>query len=163
MTADNREDPRTVYGDIIDLPHWDSPVHPRMSPQDRAAQFSPYSAVVGYGDMVKEEARETGAFAEPGEDEAMELEQALFLLGRRTEKGEKPVCTLSYFIPDEKKTGGETVTITEAVRRIDPVRRKLVLARKKGLAGAYEEIDLDRLIRISPEDPEDVSHNETVL
>ena len=38
-----------------------------MSPQDRAAQFSPYSAVVGYGDMVQEEARETGAFAEPGE------------------------------------------------------------------------------------------------
>ena len=37
MTADNREDPRTVYGDIIDLPHWDSPVHPRMSPQERAA------------------------------------------------------------------------------------------------------------------------------
>ena len=54
MTADNREDPRTVYGDIIDLPHWNSPVHPRMSPQDRAAQFSPYSAVVGSGDMVKE-------------------------------------------------------------------------------------------------------------
>ena len=148
MTADNREDPRTVYGDIIDLPHWDSPTHPRMSLQDRAAQFVPYSAVVGYGDMVKEEARETGTFQEPSEDEAMELEQALYHLNRRTEQGERPVCTISCFIPDERKEGGKTVTVTEAVRRIDPTRRKIVLARKKGLAGTYEEIDIDRVIRI---------------
>ena len=154
MTAGHEENPRTVYGDIIDLPHWDSPVHPRMSPQDRAAQFVPYSAVVGYGDMVKEEARETGSFAEPGEDEALELEYALLYLKKKTEKGEKPVCTVSFFIPDERKAGGETATVTEAVRRIDPVRRKIVLAKKTGIAGAYEEIDMDRLIRISCEDTE---------
>ena len=149
MTADSKENPRIVYGDIIDLPHWDSPTHPRMSLEDRAAQFAPYSAVVGYGDMVKEEARETGTFAEPSEDEALELEQTLYILNRKTEQGEKPVCTISYFIPDERKNGGETVTITEAVRRIDPIRRKIVLAKKKGLGGAYEEIDMDRVIRIS--------------
>ena len=148
MTADSKGNPRIVYGDIIDLPHWESPTHPRMSLEDRAAQFAPYSAVVGYGDMVKEEARETGTFAEPSEDEALELEQALYLLNRKTEQGEKPVCTISYFIPDERKAGGETVTVTEAVRRIDPIRRKIVLTKKKGLCGAYEEIDIDRVVRI---------------
>ena len=148
MKADNREDSRIIYGDIIDLPHWDSPKHPRMSLQDRAAQFAPYSAVVGYGDMVKEEARETGTFAEPSEDEAWELEQALYLLNKQTERGEKPICTISYFVPDGKKEGGGTVTITEAVRRIDPAGRKIILAKKKGLAGTYEEIDIDRVIRI---------------
>ena len=154
MTADSKENPRTIYGDIIDLPHWESPKHPRMSLQDRAAQFAPYSAVVGYGDMVKEEARETGTFAEPSEDEKMELEQALYQLTRKTEQGEKPTCAISYFIPDERKEGGETVTVTEAVRRIDPIERKIVLAKKKGLGGNYEEIDIDRVIRISCEKAE---------
>ena len=155
MTADNSETPRIVYGDIIDLPHWDSPKHPRMSPQDRAAQFSPYSAVVGYGDMVKEEARETGTFEEPTEDEALELEQALYRLSEQTGQGERPLCTITYFVPDERKEGGETVTITETVRRIDPTRRKIILAREKGLAGTYEEIDIDRVIRISGEEAGD--------
>ncbi len=148
MTADNNENPRDVYGDIIDLPHWESPKHPRMSAQDRAAQFSPYSAVVGYGDMVKEEARETGTFEEPSEDEKMELEQALYWLSKQTEQGEKPVCGITYFIPDERKEGGETVTVTEAVRRIDPAGRKIILAKKKGPGGTYEEIDIGRVIRI---------------
>ena len=141
MTADNSENPRIVYGDIIDLPHWDSPKHPRMSPQERAAQFSPYSAVVGYGDMVK--------------DEAMELEQALYRLSKQTGQGERPLCTITCFVPDERKEGGETVTITEAVRRIDPTRRKIILARGKGPAGMYEEIDIDRVIRISCEEAGD--------
>lgn len=148
MTVDNKDNPRTIYRDIIDLPHWDSTKHPRMRPQDRAAQFAPYSAVVGYGDMVKEEARETGTFEEPTEDEKTELEQALYRLGKQTEQGERSTCTITYFVPDERKEGGKTVTVTETVRRINPIRRKIVLARKKGIAGTYEEIDIDRVAQI---------------
>ena len=148
----NSADPRIIYADIIGLPHWDSPTHPRMSLRDRAAQFAPYAALVGYGDMVKEEARETGIFTEPGEDEAEELEQALAQIERQIAEGDSPICTISYFVPDERMAGGETVTATEKVRRIDPVNKKIILDRKKGLAGAYEEIDLDRIIRIGQED-----------
>ena len=75
MNSENDLNARIVYADIIDLPHWDSPKHPRMSLQDRAAQFAPYSAVVGYGDMIKEEARETGTFEELSEDESEELSE----------------------------------------------------------------------------------------
>ena len=151
-SAKDNPDPRVLYADIIDLPHWDSPTHPRMSLRDRAAQFAPYAALVGYGDMVKEEARETGVFNEPGEDEAEELEQALAQLERQITAGNRPACTISYFVPDERKAGGETVIVTEKVRRIDPVNRKIILDRKKGLAGSYEEISLDRIIRIGQED-----------
>lgn len=151
-SAKDNPDPRVLYADIIDLPHWDSPTHPRMSLRDRAAQFAPYAALVGYGDMVKEEARETGVFNEPGEDEAEELEQALAQLERQIAAGNRPMCTISYFVPDERKAGGETVTVTEKVRRIDPVNREIILDRKKGLAGSYEEISLDRIIRIGQED-----------
>ena len=149
------QDARVVYADIIGHPHHQSETRAHMPLYDRAAQFSPYSAVVGYGDMVKEEARETGTFEEPTEDEALELEQALYRLSEQTGQGERPLCTITYFVPDERKEGGETVTITETVRRIDPARRKIILAREKGLAGTYEEIDIDRVIRISGEEAGD--------
>ena len=139
-------DPREVYVDIIGLPHWDSPRHPRMSAEARAAQFAPYAALVGYGDMVAEEARETGRWVDPGEAEIEELNESLAGLSRLLAEGETPVCRISYFRPDEKKEGGETVTVTEKVRRIDPVRRKIVLARNAA-SGSPEEIDLDRVVR----------------
>ena len=53
MTQKN--DPRSVYADIIDLPHWEPAEHPRMGAAERAAQFAPYAALVGFGDMVREE------------------------------------------------------------------------------------------------------------
>ena len=56
---EQEQDPRVVYADIIGLPHWESPKHPRMSMAERAAQFSPYAALVGYGDMVQEGMKQT--------------------------------------------------------------------------------------------------------
>ena len=153
--TDRKDDPRVVYADIIDLPHWDSPVHPRMTMHERAAQFAPYAALVGYGDMVKEEARENESWTAPGEDEAEELGRTLGMIGELLSQGARPVCSISWFVPDDRKAGGETVTVTEVVKKVDPVSRRIVLARKKGLAGAYEEIDMDCLIRISLEAPQD--------
>ncbi|MBQ9606795.1 MAG: hypothetical protein IJV16_06430 [Lachnospiraceae bacterium] len=42
------------YDDIIDLPHHVSKTHPQMSVKDRAAQFSPFAALTGYGDAVED-------------------------------------------------------------------------------------------------------------
>ena len=44
------------YSDIIDLPHHVSHKHPPMSDSDRAAQFAPFAALVGYDDAVEEAA-----------------------------------------------------------------------------------------------------------
>ena len=115
--------------------------------ETRAAQFAPYAALVGYGDMVAEEARETGRWVDLGEAEIEELNESLACISRFLEEGETPVCLISYFRPDERKEGGEIVTVTEKVRRIDPVRRKIVLVRKRA-SGSPEEIDLDRVVRM---------------
>ena len=40
------------YDDIIDLPHPDPKRHPRMSVADRAAQFAPFAALTGFGDVI---------------------------------------------------------------------------------------------------------------
>lgn len=47
------------YDDIINLPHPTSKKHPRMSRQNRAAQFSPFAALTGYDAEIREMARQT--------------------------------------------------------------------------------------------------------
>ena len=44
------------YEDIIDLPHHQSKKRPQMSLYNRAAQFSSFQALRGYGDMVQDTA-----------------------------------------------------------------------------------------------------------
>lgn len=41
------------YEDIINMPHHVSKKHARMSMRDRAAQFAPFSALVGYEEAIE--------------------------------------------------------------------------------------------------------------
>lgn len=43
------------YEDIINLPHHVSKVHPRLSSEQRAAQFAPFAVLTSYGDEAKNE------------------------------------------------------------------------------------------------------------
>ena len=45
------------YDDIIHLPHPQSCRHPQMPVADRAAQFAPFSALVGYDEIIKDVAK----------------------------------------------------------------------------------------------------------
>ena len=56
------------YKDMLHLPHPVSANHPRMALQDRAAQFSPFAALAGYDDALRETARRTDRFVELDED-----------------------------------------------------------------------------------------------
>lgn len=47
------------YNDIINLPHHQSATRPHMSNYDRAAQFSPFAALTGHDEAIKETARLT--------------------------------------------------------------------------------------------------------
>ena len=42
------------YDDIIDLPHHVSVKHAHMPLSERAAQFSPFAALTGYEDVIRE-------------------------------------------------------------------------------------------------------------
>ena len=44
------------YGDILSLPHHRSKTHPPMSRADRAAQFTPFAALTGYEDLIRQTA-----------------------------------------------------------------------------------------------------------
>lgn len=52
------------YSDIIDMPHHISDKHPRMSREKRAAQFSPFAALDGYEDAIRDATDEKNESAE---------------------------------------------------------------------------------------------------
>lgn len=49
------------YDDIIDLPHHVSGKRPRMSMENRAAQFAPFAALNGHDEAIAETAREVNS------------------------------------------------------------------------------------------------------
>ena len=116
---------RDPYEDIINLPHHVSPTRPRMSRADRAAQFSPFAALSGYGDAVKETARLTGQRIELDESAKAALDEKLRLLAEVIE--DRPEAVITYFLPDRRKAGGEYVTVSGTVKRADSVQRELVM------------------------------------
>ena len=146
-----KPDPRIVYADIIDLPHHQSKTHPHMSLYNRAAQFAPFAALSGYDEMISEETRETGVQQQLEEWEMEKINQKLNLIDDVIKDGHRPTLTITYFVPDAKKAGGEYVTITEQIKKVDPVRRKIVLMKAEGRAGLNVEIDIDRISAIRGE------------
>ena len=140
-------DPRAVYADIIGLPHWESPTRPKMSLYNRAAQFSPFAALSGYDDIIREEARETDTWTEPGESRKEEINRQLNEITDAAANRQNPEIRITYFIPDAKKDGGTYVTAEGTVRRTDPVYRKLLLTNTE--TGQEQEIGFDRITKIS--------------
>ena len=113
------------YDDIINLPHHQSKNRPHMSMADRAAQFSPFAALTGYDEAVKETARLTDRKQELSEEDMAALSAKMALLKERISK--QPEVTVTYFIPDGKKVGGAYSTICGKVKRIDDFERTLTL------------------------------------
>ena len=55
------------YDDIIHLPHHVSPTRRRMTMEERAAQFAPFAALVGFDELIEKTAREHMERMEKGE------------------------------------------------------------------------------------------------
>ena len=111
-----------AYDDIIDLPHPTSAKHPRMPMADRAAQFSPFAALVGHGAAIQETARLTDRRIELTEEEKAVLDEKLCLL--RDTGGE---AVFTYFFADGKKDGGAYVTAAGSIKKLDLRSRRVIL------------------------------------
>ena len=113
------------YDDIIHLPRHVSKRHPQMSLYNRAAQFAPFSALTGYGDAIAETARQTNSKIEMMEDDRQLMDRKLSILTTYLE--EEPTITLTYFQPDERKDGGQYLTITGVVKAIRTNERIIMM------------------------------------
>ena len=129
------------YADIINLPHHVSKTHPQMSINDRAAQFSSFQALTGFEDQIKETNRLTDKFTEPSEDEKIELDHKLTILSVSLHLS--PTVQITYFVPDQRKSGGSYLSTVGRLIKIDKVNRFLTL--EKDL-----KISFDKIIDIKP-------------
>lgn len=114
------------YDDIIKMPHHVSASRPRMSMIDRAAQFSPFAALSGYGEAVAETARLTDRKIEIDETDQAILDMKQRILMDAI--SEHPLITVTYFKKDERKDGGKYLTVSGELKKIDEYERTIILA-----------------------------------
>ena len=79
---------------------------------------------MGYDDAVAETARQTDSKLELTEDEMSELNANLNRLLDSLD--ERPQISVTYFVPDEKKSGGKYVEKVGVVRIYDSYANELV-------------------------------------
>ncbi len=113
------------YDDIINMPHHISKKHPRMSLENRSAQFAPFAALTGYEDEVEETARITDKKIEITDEIKSTINMRLQIIQEKINT--KPKVTIKYFIPDNKKEGGSYKTVTSNVLKIDQYNKLVVL------------------------------------
>ncbi len=116
------------YDDIINLPHHISKKHPRLSIEQRAAQFAPFAALTGYGDAIKETTRLTEDRIELNEEEKESLDKKLQDL--KSKISTNPQVTITYFVPDIKKSGGKYITKIGDLKKIDEYKKIVILEDK---------------------------------
>lgn len=133
------------YADMLDLPHPVSSTHAPMSLIDRAAQFSPFSALVGYEEIVAEAARLTECRIEISEEARETLRRQLTRLRERL--SDRPLVTLRYFLPDGRKSGGEERTLTARILGMDELNGLLLLE-------GGRKIPMEDLYALSGDEPE---------
>ena len=116
------------YDDIINLPHHVSKTRPRMSLEQRSAQFAPFSALTGYEEEIAETGRLTTDRIELNEEAKQLLDRTLQAIANKISK--QPAVTITYFVPDNKKDGGAYITVSGNIKKIDKYKNIIVLTDK---------------------------------
>ena len=130
------------YDDIINLPHYVSKKRPQMSIEARSAQFAPFAALTGYDEKVKETARLTDKRIELEEGQKEILNNKLLYILENI--GSKPEITFTYFIKDNKKSGGKYKKKIGIVRKIDMIEQYIQFTDKS-------KIDINEILSIESE------------
>lgn len=113
------------YDDMINMPCPTSPRHPRMPRADRAAQFAPFAALTGYDAAIDETGRLTDTKIDISEDMREKLDLKQNFLADIID--EQPEISVTYFIPDKKKSGGAYVTENGRLKQIDEYEQLIIL------------------------------------
>ena len=130
------------YADIIEMEHPELQGHVRMSLQARAAQFSPFAALSGYDEIIAETSRLTTERRILQEDAREFLDRQLEYLALQIE--EQPQITVTFFVKDQRKDGGEYCRMSGKLMKIDGLKREIALDQDR-------RIPVDQIIRIEGE------------
>lgn len=111
------------YDDIINLPHHVSKNHPQMSLENRAAQFAPFAALVGYSEAItsSQEIKEEKKLII--DDKKEELEEIIHYLniGDNIE--------IKYFVSNKNKY----FIYKGKIKKIDRIDKKIIFDNRKSI------------------------------
>lgn len=120
------------YDDIIGLSRPESR-RPKMTMNDRAAQFAPFAALTKFGEEIRESNRKTSDEIELGDGDIEQIDEVLRGIERRIEENkadgagnEGVAIAVAYFVRDKVKPGGRVEEYIGNVKKIDRVGRKLI-------------------------------------
>lgn len=125
------------YDDIIDYNYVMK--HKRMSIEERSNEFAPFSALVGFNDLIKERERETIFEIDISEERKEDLDLKLKIINSKINL--HPEVFITYFVPDKKKTGGSYQKIANYIKKIDFYHKLIVLENS-------ERIKIENIINI---------------
>ncbi len=111
------------YDDIIFLPHHESKYYPRMSLEQRSAQFAPFDALTGYSDEVRETERLTSKKIFLSEEAKEILNSKLNIIKNSSDIE----VSITYFIKDAKKEGGLYKNKIGYVKKIDIYNQIIIM------------------------------------
>lgn len=133
------------YDHIINHQHHVSVKRPRMSNYERAAQFGSFKALTGFEDGIEESAR----YVEERQPLTEVQQNALDKAFQKLSGLELPLITVTYFVPDEKKSGGVYAKYTGHFRFLDMGEKRMKFAEGK-------EISLDEIMKVRFVKDEDI-------
>lgn len=110
------------YDDIINLKYTGSKRINKMSIENRASIFAPFNALCGFDDEIKERARLTDCKKVLSYDEKEKLDNKLNNLNKNN------LVSVTYFQDDNKKEGGNYITIKTYIKKIDYINKLIILS-----------------------------------
>ncbi|MBD5558851.1 MAG: YolD-like family protein [Clostridia bacterium] len=133
------------YDDIFGMPRPEPTGRARMPIRDRAAQFAPFAALTGFGEMIRESERQTESRPVLTEELAAALNESLQHLQETID--EHPRVSVSLFMPDTVKDGGSLLQTEGEACHIDAAARILKL--QDGREMIFDDIYAIRILNAS--------------
>ena len=122
------------YDDIMDMSYPYPSRHQRMSRKERAAQFSPFAALTGYGDIIEEEARHVDERPMLSDEEKAIINEKLRMIAAHPSLHVRLTC----FSEDSIKRGGKITLKEGQATKIDKEKGTLYL--ESGIRVHFEDI-----------------------
>ena len=119
---------RPDYSDLFQCERPQFDPSRKMSLKERAAQFSPFSALRGFDEEIEESSRRTESRPELSQQECDKLNARLQFLAEQS--ADRPTIQITWFVQDTKKSGGALVTEVVCVKRVDWVKRTIFLSNR---------------------------------
>ena len=113
------------YNDILNMPYPNPEIEKDFTDKIlRAAQFAPFAALTGFDEEVEETARLTDIKVELDEYQKAELNDKLLFLNNSEDDEE---VTITYFVPDKRKSGGAYITKKGIVLKVREYEKDVVM------------------------------------